>query len=129
MSGVEILDEAEVARRMRLLAALQETLKQRQIQGILARNQRLVLRYNGGPHEPSGLTDPKLHVFGPQKHVVTIKDSAYVLDGGKQFNSPAIVAATIATAPSAVTGLPATGSYGDAPWPRGQQEQPPTSTD
>lgn len=98
---IEILDEAEVVRRMRMLAALQETLKRQQIRSILARKHRLFLRYNDGPHEPSGMTDPELHVFGPKKHVVTIKDSAYVLDGGKRFHRPAAIAAAIAVARAA----------------------------
>ncbi len=98
MPDIEILDETEAARRMRLLAALQGTLKQRQVRSILARNHRLFLRYNDGPGEPSGLTDPKLHVFGPQGHVVTIKNSTYVLDGEKQFKSTTTFAAMIAAA-------------------------------
>lgn len=96
LSDAGIVDEAEVARRMRLLAALRETLERRQIRAVLARNHRLVLRYGEGSCGPSGLTDPELHVFGPErKHVVTIKDNAYVLDGGRQFKSPPATAAAI----------------------------------
>jgi hypothetical protein len=100
----EILHQFEVARRMRLLTALQETLEQRQIRSIPARHHRLVL-YREGLCEPSGLTDPQLHVFGPDnKHVVTINGSAYVLDGGEQFKSPATTAAAIASAARAAAG-------------------------
>ena len=50
---------------MLLLTELQTALAARQIRSVLARNHRLVLRYNYSSYEPSGMTNPRLHIFGP----------------------------------------------------------------
>ena len=47
-----ILTEAEVARRMSLLAELQAALTAQGIRCVLARNHRLVLQYNRSPRCP-----------------------------------------------------------------------------
>jgi hypothetical protein len=60
-----ILDGAEVARKLGQLAALQAALAAAGMRSVLARNHRLVLRYNESPCEPSGLTDPQLYIFAP----------------------------------------------------------------
>src|SRR5258708_32667675 len=58
-----ILPDAELAGRMPLLAELQGALHALGFRCVLARNHKLVLRYNEGPYEPSGLTEPQRHIF------------------------------------------------------------------
>lgn len=54
-----LLDEPEAARRVLLLAELKAALAEQGTRSVLARNHRLVLRYNDPPPlEPSGLTNP-----------------------------------------------------------------------
>jgi hypothetical protein len=60
-----ILADAEVTCRMLLLAELQAELTATGTRAVLARNHRLVLRYNDAPLAPSGLTDPCLHIMLP----------------------------------------------------------------
>lgn len=64
ISGRTILREAEVIRRLTLLTELQAALAALGIQSLLVRNRRLVLRSAGNSLEPSGPTDPQLHIFG-----------------------------------------------------------------
>lgn len=61
--GKTILHEAEVIRRVTLLTELQAALDALGIQSLLARNRRIVLRSAGNGMEPSGPTNPQLHVF------------------------------------------------------------------
>lgn len=81
-----ILAEAEAARRMLALAELQTTLAARGVRSVLARNHRLVLRYNEGPCTPSGLTDPALHVLAPDgtSTIATTDGTAYRLASGAE---------------------------------------------
>jgi hypothetical protein len=58
-----ILDEAEVDSRMMLLAELQAAIEARGIRCVLARNHKLVLRYNEASPAPSGPTEPRLYIF------------------------------------------------------------------
>src|SRR6266700_7965091 len=80
-----ILTKAEVSRRMLLLADLQVALAAQEIHSVLARNHRLVLRYNRVPSGPSGMTDPQLHIFAPDGTCVATTDgTAYRLASGRQ---------------------------------------------
>jgi hypothetical protein len=95
MAGVSpILSDLEAESRLRLLAELQAALSALGVESILARNHRLVLRYNVAPLDPSGLTDPQLHIFG-NKGVVTTDGKVYRLDRGGEF--PVDNAAAVAT--------------------------------
>lgn len=79
-----ILSHDEVARRMLLLNALHAALDSFGIRCVLARNHRLVLRYNEAPVSPSGLTDPRLHIFFPCGTRTAVTDGAvYRLDTGE----------------------------------------------
>jgi hypothetical protein len=84
-----VLAEAEVARRQLQLADLRAALASASIDSALAGRHRLVLRYQAeGPCEPSGPTDPQLHVFlAGGKVVVTTDGMMYHLPGG--VTSPA----------------------------------------
>jgi hypothetical protein len=77
--GTAILAQAEVSRRVLLLAELQAALAAQQIDSVLARNHRLVLQYNRVPSGPSGMTDPQLHIFAPDGTDITTTD-------GRTFN-------------------------------------------
>jgi len=80
-----ILATAEVTRRMLLLAELQDALTALGVRSVLARNHRLVLRYNRVPSGPSGMTDPQLHVFTPDGTCVATTDgTTYRLASGRQ---------------------------------------------
>ncbi|HUD38209.1 MAG TPA: hypothetical protein VMR14_15015 [Streptosporangiaceae bacterium] len=53
---------------------------------VLARNHRLVLRYKRlGPPEPSGRTDPALHILGPDGTVIATTDGSVYQISGTQF--------------------------------------------
>lgn len=58
-----IISDAEVTRRVALLAELQAALGAAGVQALLVRNRRIVLRSAGTGREPSGPTDPQLHIF------------------------------------------------------------------
>lgn len=99
--GGQVLEKNVVDRRLLLLAGLQEAWQGLGVHGVLTRNHRLVLRYeNGGPYEPSGLTDPQLHVFLPAgaQHVTT--DGANYWLAGQQVpaRDPAAAAAAVISA-------------------------------
>src|SRR6266699_4037888 len=80
-----ILQEAEVARRMHLLAELQDALAALGVRSVLARNHRLVLQYNRVPYGPCGMTDPQLHVFTPDGTCVATTDgTTFHLASGRQ---------------------------------------------
>jgi hypothetical protein len=91
-----VLDEAEVDRRLMTLAELQAALNELGVRCVLARQQRLVLRYNEAPLARSGPTDPTLHVFTPDGiRVATTDGAGYKLeDIAQEF--PAGDAATAA---------------------------------
>lgn len=92
-----ILAEGEAARRMLALAELQAALQAQQVRSVLARNHRLVLQYSAGPWEPSGLTNPHLHVFGPDgTDIATTDGMTYRLASGPEY--PAADPAAAATA-------------------------------
>ncbi len=93
-----ILADADAARRMSLLADLQDALAELDIDCVLARNHRLVLRYNRAPCEPSGLTEPQLHIFTPGgTDIATTDGTVYVLTNDRQHpaSDPAGAAAII----------------------------------
>jgi len=93
-----ILEDQDAVRRLLVLADLQAALADAGIQAVLARNHRLVLRYSQAPLDPSGLTNPALHIFGPAgKRVATTDGITYRLDDGQEFpvTDPAALAAHI----------------------------------
>lgn len=93
-----ILTDAEAARRMLVLAELQAALSALGARCVLARNHKLVLRYNEGPCEPSGLTDPQLLVFLPARSLyITTDNDDYFWLGNRQspVDNPAAAAAAI----------------------------------
>lgn len=93
-----ILAQAEVARRMLLLADLQAALAAQEIHSVLARNHRLVLQYNRVPSGPSGPTDPQLHIFTPGgTDIATTDGSTYNLASGEKYpaDDPAAAATLI----------------------------------
>ncbi len=93
-----ILDDDVVARRMFLLAGLHYQFDGLGVQCVLARRQRLVLRYNSeGPHKPSGLTDPHLYVFLSGGSQVVTTDGANYRLGSDEFpvGDPAAAAVAI----------------------------------
>jgi hypothetical protein len=105
-----VLDDDVVARRMFLLAGLHYQFDRLGVQCVLARCQRLVLRYNSeGPHKPSGLTDPHLYVFlSGGSQIVTTEGANHRL-GSDEFpvDDPAAAAVAIcANAASPVLGTP-----------------------
>jgi hypothetical protein len=92
-----ILAKADAARRMLLLTELQAALATLGVSCVLARNHRLVLQVSRKPCAPSGLTDPKLHIFGPHSTVIAMTDgTTFSLASGQQYpaSNPA-AAATI----------------------------------
>jgi hypothetical protein len=92
-----ILSEAQVSRRMILLAELQAALETLGIGCVLARRHRLVLRYNDPPPlAPSGPVSPTLHIFTPGGTRTAGTDgTTYRLDDGREF--PVADAAAAAT--------------------------------
>jgi len=93
-----ILTDAEVGRRMLLLAELQAAMATLGVHCVLARNHRLVLRYNDGPYGPSGLTDPDLHIFTPRgTDTATTDGTVYRLASGGEYSvaDPSIAATAI----------------------------------
>jgi hypothetical protein len=81
-----VLSEDEAASRALLLGELQAALAGIGVRSVVARNHRLVLRWNiPGPFRPSGPTDPQLHIFGPAGTTVATTDGiAYHLTAGQQ---------------------------------------------
>lgn len=80
-----VLPESEATLRVTLLAELQSALAAPGIQSVLVRNRRLVLRASG-PWEPSGPTEPHLHVFladGTEK--VTTDGTKYHFTSGPAY--------------------------------------------
>ena len=96
--GTPILAQAEVTRRMLLLAELQGALEAQEIHSVLARNHRLVLLYNRVPSGPSGMTDPQLHILAPDgTDIATTDGTTYRLASGQEYPAadPAAAAALI----------------------------------
>lgn len=97
MHAPVILAAGEVQHRMRPLADLQVALEAHGVRCVPARNHRLVPRYNATPPEPSGLTDPALHIFTPGGTAIATTDGhIYTLPGGHA--SPVTDPAAAATA-------------------------------
>ncbi len=93
-----VLTGAEASRRRLLLAELQTSLASLGIRCVLARNHRLVLRYNCVPCETSGPTDPQLHIFALDgTDIATTDGRMYNLASGEQYptDDPAATAALI----------------------------------
>jgi hypothetical protein len=93
-----ILKDAEVARRVTLLTTLQAALAAEGVQSVLVRNRRLVLRAAGSGLEPSGPTDPRLHMYlANGADAVTTDGTSYQLASGPVYpaDNPRAVAATV----------------------------------
>src|ERR1700722_7850255 len=106
VSRTPLLADAEVGRRLVLLSQLQAALDPLGIRCLLARNHRLVLRYNDAPCQPSGMTDPRLHIFTSAGTLVAATNgTTYRLDDGAEFpvSDPADVAALLAISSSQTT--------------------------
>jgi hypothetical protein len=89
-----IIEEREAARRMLILTELQAALTATGIRSILARNHRLILRYNQTPCAPSGLTDPQLHIFSPEgTDIATTDGTSFSLASGPQYPAASPIAA------------------------------------
>ena len=81
-----ILADQEAETRRKLLAHLRSALATLGVTSILARNHRLILRYNMSPGQPSGLIDPVLHVFANTgRKAVTTDGTVFRLDGEAEF--------------------------------------------
>jgi hypothetical protein len=101
-----VLDEAEAGRRGSLLTELHEMLAAQGVRSILARNHRLVLRYDKTPYEPSGPTDPALHIFTSEGTTIATTDgTAYVFTTGQRSaaDDPAAAVALISRSDRATT--------------------------
>ncbi len=102
-----ILSEDEVARRMLLLAKLQNALTAQGVCCVLARNHRLILRYSVNPWERSGMTEPKLHLFMPTgRDIATTDGTTYRLASGAEFAvaDPVFAAVAIRRSPQTPDG-------------------------
>lgn len=94
-----ILSDAEVSQRMMLLAELQAALAGLGVHSVLARHHRLVLQYGRSPCEPSGMTDPTLHIFASDgTDIATTDGKTYSLTSGANgaTSDPKAAAAEIA---------------------------------
>jgi len=81
-----VLGQSEVTSRVTLLAELQAALAALGIQSVLVRKRRLVLRSAGTGLEPSGPTNPQLHVFAPGGTEIATTDAArYEFTTGSAF--------------------------------------------
>jgi hypothetical protein len=100
-----VLSDSEAGQRVMLLGELHAALDNLGVRCVLARNHRLVLRYNDPPPLlPSGPTDPTLHIFGPAGTLVATTDgTVYRLDDGQEYpaSDPAAAAAAIRRAQAA----------------------------
>jgi len=91
---------------MLLLAELQDALAALGVRSVLARNHRLVLHYNHSPCEPSGLTNPELHIFAADgTDIVTTDGGTYRLANGNECpaGDPAAAATVIGHGPPTPT--------------------------
>jgi hypothetical protein len=82
-----ILATGEAARRAALLSDLSSALEAQGVSTVLARTRRLVLGTK--PHkrpEPSGPTDPQLHVFTPDgTAIITTDGTSYLSRDGSAY--------------------------------------------
>jgi hypothetical protein len=94
-----VLTDADAASRRLLLAELQAALNAIGVRSILAGNHRLVLRNEHDHYEPSGPTDPQLHVLtAAGTRVATTEGTRYTLTSGPSYpaSDPAAAATRIA---------------------------------
>jgi len=78
-----ILTREEASRRAALLADLQNALAAQGVSSVLARRHRLVLQGGRTRSEPSGPTEPQLHIFTPDgTDIATTHGSAYHFASG-----------------------------------------------
>jgi hypothetical protein len=89
-----------------LLAELRDVLAAQGIRAILARNHRLVLRSDKAPYEPSGPTDPALHIFLCDCTTIATTDgTTYVFTTGQRAaaSEPDAAAALVTRSDRATT--------------------------
>jgi hypothetical protein len=68
-----------------VLAELHDVLAAQGVRAILARNYRLVLRNDKTPYDPSGPTDPALHIFTSDGTTIATTDgTTYVFTTGRR---------------------------------------------
>lgn len=102
-----ILGQTDVASRKAVLTALKSALTAHGVPCVLAGRHRLVLRYSEGSQEPSGPTDPQLHIFTPGgKDVATTDGRVYRLASGQNFPAADPSAAALAITHSQMTQSP-----------------------
>jgi hypothetical protein len=98
-----VLATRDASRRATLLADLQSALAALGVRSVLARHHRLVLRGGrttpiGTRPEPSGPTDPELHILGPAAtEIATTDGTAYHVASGTRYpaDDPAAAAISI----------------------------------
>jgi hypothetical protein len=98
-----VLATREASRRATLLADLQAALAAQGVRSVLARRHRLVLRGGrttpiGARPEPSGPTDPQLHILGPDAtEIATTDGTTYHVASGTRYpaGGPAAAATSI----------------------------------
>jgi hypothetical protein len=98
-----VLATRDASRRATLLADLQSALAAQGVRSVLARRHRLVLRGGrttpiGARPEPSGPTDPQLHILGPgATDIATTDGTAYHVASGTRYpaSDPAAAAISI----------------------------------
>lgn len=100
-----ILTPHEVAARAELLVSLQAELEKLGHRCVLARTRRLVLRASPAQHEPSGPTNPQLHVLTGTSSLVTTDGTMYRLPDGLQHpaSDPAAAAMHLSGRPLPVS--------------------------
>jgi hypothetical protein len=80
---VEIRAKEEARRRAAVLNDLQSALAAQGVSSVLARYHRLVLGGGSSKCEPSGPTDPQLHIFTPDgTDIATARGSTYHFASG-----------------------------------------------
>ena len=76
MERPPVLSVEQAVHRAELLADLQSALAAHGLDSVLVRNRRLVLRSGGRRMDPSGPTDPQLHIFVPDGKDIATSDGA-----------------------------------------------------
>jgi hypothetical protein len=92
-----ILTEEEVASRVLLLTGLRHALAGHGVCGVPSRTHRIVLWYPARHGQPSGMTEPKLHLFMPGgRDIVTTDGTVFRLASGGVFAARNLPAAALA---------------------------------
>jgi hypothetical protein len=96
-SGSAVLADVEAYRRRSLLTRLQAGLAGHGVRSVLVGRHVLTLRA-AAPFQPSGPSDPELHLLDTDRQVVTTDGAAYHLSSGHAVpaDDPAAAAARLA---------------------------------